>query len=280
MRYGRKLCRVLPSAGLLLGILCLGPQAHASEVVGDPLLELPLPPAVETLVGLPQTGPKGRSVYLELVTREAERAGLPAAVADAVALVESGYDPRAVGGVGEVGLMQIRPQTAALLGYVGGPAGLFSPEVNVHFSVKYLARAWQLANGDLCRALMKYRAGHGEERMSPLSVDYCRRARQHLASIGSPLAGGMPAIDIAPSAAARAERASSGQASSAAQLKLSGPKPDPFSRELKLARSQARVGRGIRTASDSRRFWAAHESRVRAISAKLNMSRLQIARGI
>src|SRR4029453_10151459 len=35
---------------------------------------------------------------------------------------------------------------------------------------------------------MKYRAGWGEERMSPLSVEYCRRARSHLAAIGSPLA--------------------------------------------------------------------------------------------
>ena len=39
-----------------------------------------------------------------------------------------------------------------------------------------------------CRALMKYRAGHGEERFSERSVEYCRRARAHLASLGSPLA--------------------------------------------------------------------------------------------
>src|SRR3954449_4701365 len=46
-------------------------------------------------------------------------------------------------------------------------------------------------NGDVCRALMKFRAGWGEERMTPLSVEYCRRARGHLAAIGSPLAGGV-----------------------------------------------------------------------------------------
>src|SRR5215207_9904448 len=63
-------------------------------------------------------------------------------------------------------------------------------ETNVRLGVAYLARAWQLANGDVCRALMKYRAGWGEERMTPLSVEYCRRARGHLAAIGSPLADG------------------------------------------------------------------------------------------
>jgi hypothetical protein len=43
---------------------------------------------------------------------------------------------------------------------------------------------------------MKYRAGHGEERMSERSVEYCRRARAHLAAIGSPLANApVPAVD-------------------------------------------------------------------------------------
>src|SRR3954454_4735726 len=90
--------------------------------------------------------------------------------------------------MGEVGLMQIRPRTAALLGYDGKAADLFVPETNVRLGVAYLARAWQLAKADVCRALMKYRAGWGEERMTPLSVEYCRRARSHLAALGSPLA--------------------------------------------------------------------------------------------
>src|SRR6185503_16833555 len=102
--------------------------------------------------------------------------------------VESRYDPKAVGSLGEVGLMQIRPRTAALLGYKGEAIGLAEPETNVRLGVAYLARAWQLANGDVCRALMKYRGGWGEERMTLLSAEYCRRARSHLAAIGSPLA--------------------------------------------------------------------------------------------
>src|ERR687894_2645738 len=92
--------------------------------------------------------------------------------------------------------MQVRPETAAMLGHRGGITALFEPETNVRLGVMYLARAWQLADGDLCRALMKYRAGWGEERMTPLSVEYCRRARGDLASIGSPLASGeLPTVD-------------------------------------------------------------------------------------
>jgi soluble lytic murein transglycosylase-like protein len=126
-----------------------------------------------------------RSIYLPLIVNETKGRNLPPAVADAVMSVESGYDPNRVGGVGELGLMQVRPETAAMLGYKGSAAGLFEPAVNIRYGVAYLAEAWRLASGDLCRALMKYRAGHGERRMTPRSLEYCARARAHLAVIGS-----------------------------------------------------------------------------------------------
>jgi hypothetical protein len=76
--------------------------------------------------------------------------------------------------------MQVRPSTARLLGFGGTDHELAQPATNIRLGVVYLAKAWSLAHGDLCRALMKYRAGHGEERMTPLSVKYCRHAREHL----------------------------------------------------------------------------------------------------
>ncbi|WP_261405775.1 lytic transglycosylase domain-containing protein [Chenggangzhangella methanolivorans] len=42
---------------------------------------------------------------------------MPPELAEAVATVESGFDPRAVGGVGEIGLMQVLPSTARMLGF-------------------------------------------------------------------------------------------------------------------------------------------------------------------
>ena len=174
------------SAALIL-ILWTGARAKESET-DFPIL--PRPPVIEGLIGFPQTYSKDRSAYLARLTREAEMAGLPPDLADAVTRVESGYNPEAVGRVGELGLMQVRPETAAMLGYRGPLTGLFEPETNIRYGVAYLSRAWQLAKGDVCRALMKYRAGWGEEQMTPLSVEYCRRARKHLAAIGSPLAEG------------------------------------------------------------------------------------------
>jgi hypothetical protein len=130
---------------------------------------------------------KDRSTYLPAIAEVAAANGVPPALVDAVVRIESRYDPTAVGSIGEIGLMQVRPKTAALLGFEGSSAELFDPKTNLRYGVGYLAKAWRLADGNLCRALMKYRAGHASGRMSALSIEYCRRARQHLAAVGTQL---------------------------------------------------------------------------------------------
>ena len=187
------------------------------------------------------SSPRGR--FRALLRREAAKTGLPFDIADAVMAIESGYDPAVVGSVGEIGLMQVRPETAAMLGFGGDAAELARPEVNVHYGVAYLAEAWRLANGDVCRALMKYRAGHGEEQMSELSATYCGRARAHLAAIGSPFAAAVSVPSVGDPAIAGAP-----------------------SGRLRVAR--VRQPR-IRTAAVSRTFWAAEEARVAALTRRV-----------
>lgn len=282
----------LIGAGLLIG------QAVLADQGSKTFPDLPLPPVIEGLVGIPQTYTQARSSYLSIIHREATARGLPPALADAVVKVESGFNAYVVGGVGEVGLMQLRPETAAMLGYQGGVSGLFDPETNIRFGVTYLARAWQLANGDLCRALMKYRAGWGEERMTPLSVEYCRRAREHLASIGSPLANGaspllqgdLPSFAVqgkttlaqrsglasrareqaGPTSPIRLASLGSGVSLSSETRQHLRPVAPRFERELRLARIQAHSRNQPRTAADSSRFWAAHEERILALAARRN----------
>jgi len=134
----------------------------------------------------------GRAEYRQLIERESLAIGLPPALVDAVMAVESRYNPGVVGMDGEVGLMQVMLPTARMMGFAGTPAELASPEVNVHYGVRYLAGAWRRANGDLCTATMKYRAGHGETRFSYLSVEYCTRVRAHLAASGVAVTGSVP----------------------------------------------------------------------------------------
>ncbi len=88
--------------------------------------------------------------------------------------------------------MQVMPATARMLGFTGSDSELAAPNINIHYGVTYLAKAWRLAGGDICTATMKYRAGHGESRFSYRSVDYCVRVRTKLASRGYPVTGTVP----------------------------------------------------------------------------------------
>ncbi len=142
----------------------------------------------------------GRTFFLPLVAREASLRGLPPEIADAVAMVETGYRADAIGSSGEVGLMQVMPSTAAQLGFRGTLSDLADPETNIRLGVTYLARAWRAGGGDICRALTKYRAGLGEDTMSPLSAQYCARATAWLM-------GGSSAIGNAASALPAAQAA-------------------------------------------------------------------------
>jgi hypothetical protein len=172
--------------------------------------------------------------------------------------VESGYNSAAIGADGERGMMQVMPPTAALLGFRGSAAELAEPATNIRLGVTYLADAWRLAKGDLCRALMKYRAGHNQERMTPLSVEYCRRAKSHLAGLGSSLGSGAlpsPSLGEAPALATPA-----------------------FAKARRIGVMRRVAGRllrvmPIRTATSSSQYWAAHEARVRAITQRLEGKR-------
>lgn len=138
------------------------------------------------------TSLNGTALYRSIARAEATRQGVPFHLVDAVMWVESRYNPAATGGVGEIGLMQIRPSTAHLLGFRGTLRQLRWPETNIRFGTKYLARAWQLGGEDICTAVMKYRAGHGETRFSQRSVDYCKKVRSHIAQKGIVVAGTVP----------------------------------------------------------------------------------------
>jgi len=156
----------------------------------------------------------GRNEYRAIVERESLASGLPPALLDAVMAVESRYNPDVVGMDGEIGLMQVMPATARMLGFTGTPAQLADPELNIHYGAKYLAGAWRLASQDLCTATMKYRAGHGETRFSFRSVDYCLKVRSHLAAQGVPVGGAVPQPTFGARAAAPSRGAASGRSGS------------------------------------------------------------------
>jgi soluble lytic murein transglycosylase-like protein len=169
------------------------PAEAAPAPPNAPLSAPPLsPPPVGTKPSPPVNRGDAQSYYRALIAQEAGLQGLAPAIAEAVMAVESGFNPDVIGGAGEIGLMQIMPSTARMLGFSGSNAELAVPETNIHYGVIYLAQAWRLAGGDLCTATMKYRAGHGERRFSHLSVNYCMAVRGKLVARGFPVTGSVP----------------------------------------------------------------------------------------
>jgi soluble lytic murein transglycosylase-like protein len=223
---------------IALGLLCVAAEAQAQPARmvlahADHLIPL----LADT--DLPAHQGSARTAYRLIVHREAASEGLPAEIADAVTQIESGYDPTVIGGAGEIGLMQVLPTTAAMLGFRGSPAELARPDVNVRYGVRYLAEAWRLAKGDLCRTLMKYRAGHGSDVMSPLSVTYCRRAQSVLDVPEAQREAQAP-----PGSLRRVDRAS-------------------------LTRTPLPKGAKRGTPEFEKAYWAAHEARIAKLKARV-----------
>lgn len=124
----------------------------------------------------------GNAGILALVDRYAQAAGVPIALARAVVRIESNFNPRITGRAGEVGLMQIKHQTARGMGFTGTRAELYDPETNLRFGMLYLAQAARLAGGETCGAVMRYQGGLGTRRMTGAASKYCAQARRIMAS--------------------------------------------------------------------------------------------------
>ena len=123
-----------------------------------------------------------RMKLTEIANRYAYLTGIPAELVRAVIRVESDWDVDLTGHAGEIGLMQIRPETARDIGFRGEDAELYDPETNIRWGVAYLAAGYKLANGDLCQTVLKYNAGTDVTKMTEAASAYCGRVRNILAS--------------------------------------------------------------------------------------------------
>lgn len=116
----------------------------------------------------------------EIIEKHARANGVPLSIAKAVIHIESNYDTEARGSAGEVGLMQIKPATARMMGYSGSLKGLFDPETNIKYGMKYLGIAQERSDGSICNTILKYNAGHAAKRMNPVSRAYCLKVKHEI----------------------------------------------------------------------------------------------------
>ena len=134
-------------------------------------------PRQRSSIDLPATA------YDRHIGRVAAETGLSPALIKSVALVESGFNPKAVSPKGARGLMQLMPATAASYGVTD----LFDPLQNLRAGARHLRDLLDEFDGDLTLALAAYNAGSvavRRHRGVPAYTEtrnYVARVRVHLA---------------------------------------------------------------------------------------------------
>ena len=96
-----------------------------------------------------------KSEWDKYVTRYAKEYGVDEDLVRAVIKAESANNPNALSNKGAMGLMQLMPQTAKMLGVNDA----WDPEQNIRGGVKYLSQLSDKFNGDIVKMLAGYNAG-------------------------------------------------------------------------------------------------------------------------
>ena len=99
--------------------------------------------------------PADYGLYSREIAEASARYAVPERLIWAVIRVESGFDPRAVSPKGARGLMQLMPETAALLGV----RDVFNPRENIHGGARHLRGMMDRFHYDLPMAIAAYNAG-------------------------------------------------------------------------------------------------------------------------
>ena len=139
------------------------------------------PEEVFTPIPAPPPEVKAQAPYRELIEAAAARYGVDADLITSVIAVESNFDPKAVSRKNARGLMQLLPETAALLQV----KNIEDPKENIEAGTRYLGELLKKYNNDLALALAAYNAGPDKVqlygRVPPFAetVSYVKRVKQN-----------------------------------------------------------------------------------------------------
>jgi len=173
--------------------------AAATAAVAGPALvqapaapQVPVPPAAVAVTATARIP----AAHAKSVLAAAEKYNLSPLLIDAVARQESGYRANVVSRAGAIGIMQLMPGTARLMG-VTNPR---DPHANIDGGARYLRRMLDRFGGDVALALAAYNAGPGRvERARGIpriaeTQDYVRRI---LGSLSNAAAAAQAVVTIA-----------------------------------------------------------------------------------
>jgi soluble lytic murein transglycosylase-like protein len=129
-------------------------RSYEAEEYEPPVAAADVAPELSAMAIPPRT-----PTALELADAAADRYGLPRELVRSVMAAESGFQPLAISPKGAIGLMQLMPGTAQVLG-----ADPHDPAQNVDAGARYLRDLLERYNYGLRHALAAYNAG-------PVAVD-------------------------------------------------------------------------------------------------------------
>ena len=109
----------------------------------------------------PKVSDATRNSVVAMIKAEAPSYGVPTWFALKIARVESNYNPNVTGSAGEIGVFQMKCQTARGIGYSGSCSGLYNAATNVRYGLRYLSMAVKSSHGDLRLAASKHNGGLG-----------------------------------------------------------------------------------------------------------------------
>ena len=165
----------------------VGRDANGTLILSDKAIDEPT--AIYAVPGAPRyvtTTPvetesqSSRERYEPLVVEHANRHSLRPELVRAVIQVESGYNPRALSPKGAMGLMQLMPETAKVLG-VQHP---YDPEQNIAGGTRYLRVLLDRYDGNEELALAAYNAGSGAVDRHGKRVPPYRETRDYVRKVG------------------------------------------------------------------------------------------------
>ena len=155
----------LPAARVPVGKVGMVTRGHGSFAAFNPLADAAAGTKAQRLVALMNQSKAYRLVSATLL-REATRNALDHDLVKAIAAAESGFNTQAVSPVGAVGLMQIMPDTARMLGLRGDEKQsveqkLTDATTNARLGTRYLRQLLNRFGGRTDLAVAAYNAGPG-----------------------------------------------------------------------------------------------------------------------
>jgi len=118
----------------------------------------------------PKVSAATRANVQAMIKANAPHYHVPTWFALRIAKIESGFNPLVTGSVGEIGVFQLKCQTARGIGYSGACSGLYNASTNVKYGLKYLSMAVKSSHGNMRLAASKHNGGLGRKSLVPRYV--------------------------------------------------------------------------------------------------------------